>query len=282
MRTIRHRPEPALSRQRRAFFSELAEGIAAEHSAADGRVDLDGIARAYGVTISRNDYGDAFDGLLECREGRFHIFCNLGGPMERGEGRTRFTVAHELAHFFIPEHRAALAGGFAPAHPSFCDAMYPENYVELEADFFASRLLLPEDRFRAALSQYGMSLSALCDIAALFGASVEATVRRAVEVSDRGVAAVFFRNGALWWQGISRAFVAAGLRTVRVVRADAHPGAATWQAHRARTATGVFRSSTSAGHWFAAVEAGGSRDLLLTEDALKNRFYLVSLLTLNE
>lgn len=282
MKTIRHPPEPSLSRHRRAFIAELAESVAEEHSPTGDRVDPEAIARACGITVSCNDYGTSFDGLLQVRAGRFHIYCNLAGGLERSDGRVRFTVAHELGHFFLPEHRAALLQGTAPAHPSFCNDPYPENQVELEADFFASRLLLPEARFRKALSKYGLGLDSLGDIANVFGASLEATVRRVVEMPDIAQAAVLFRDGAAHWGRVSPRLAAVGLRKLRVHRASVHAGSATYQAQKERPGAGIFSSSTSAHHWFSHVEPGGSRDLIMREEALKNRFYTLALLTVPE
>ena len=80
--------------------------------------------------------------------------------MERGPdwklNRLRFTVAHELAHYFLhrdvpqPEHFASL--------PAF--ARWTQNYggrkytLEQEANEFAGRLLVPGARLRAAFDEF--------------------------------------------------------------------------------------------------------------------------------
>lgn len=80
--------------------------------------------------------------------------------MERGPGwklnRLRFTVAHELAHYFLhqdlpqPENFASL--------PAF--ARWTANYggrkytAEQEANEFAGRLLVPESRLRAYFDEF--------------------------------------------------------------------------------------------------------------------------------
>ena len=55
------------------------------------------------------------------------------------------TFVHELGHFLIDEHRNALMLGLSPSHPSFTN-FSSDNEVELEADFFASSLLIPKSR----------------------------------------------------------------------------------------------------------------------------------------
>src|SRR5439155_25692637 len=131
-----------LSNERCSEIAELAEIVSLEHCP-KGRIDPESIARAVGLTISYGTYRDCFDGLLEHLSGRFHIYCNLDRIESPNSGRAHFTIAHELGHYFIDEHRNALAAGVVPSHPSFCEHE-SEFLVEKEADHFASNLLLPE------------------------------------------------------------------------------------------------------------------------------------------
>jgi hypothetical protein len=272
----------SLSRQRQAFLAELAESVAEESSPCGERVDLASIARAHGITLSWNDYGGCFDGLLQCRNGRFHLFCHLEEGRDRGDGRARFTVAHELAHFFIPEHRRALTAEAVSAHPSFSGSLYSDGGVEAEADYFASRLLLPEKRFRKALAEHGDSLRSLVDVAQVFGASVEATVRRAVELPGSLAAMVMFRPDATVWSRVPPGLESIGLKRIKVARPDAHPGAATWQARHAPDGGRVFQTMTSGRHWFRFVEPGSPADQVLQEEAFRSRYCLLTLLTLKD
>jgi len=135
-------PKPVyISKDRKEEIAELAETVADEHCPT-GRVDPVLIAKAKGITLSFGRYEDAFDGLLEHCCGRFHIYCNLDRVERAGSPRARFTLSHELGHFYIDEHRNALKAGRAPSHPSFCD-YESKNPVEQEADHFASCLLMP-------------------------------------------------------------------------------------------------------------------------------------------
>src|SRR5207247_1657430 len=102
-------------------------------------------------------YGDAFDGLLEHRSGRFHVYANLDRVEREDSPRARFTLAHELGHYFIDEHRNALAAGLALSHPSFCD-FESDLPVEKEADHFASNLLMPAKGFRKLAARAPLGL----------------------------------------------------------------------------------------------------------------------------
>ena len=87
--------------------------------------------------------------------------------MERGPDwklqRLRFTVAHELAHYFLHRHLPQ------PAHfaslPDF--ACWTQNYggrkytLEQEANEFAGRLLVPESRLRACFDEFAPQMENL-------------------------------------------------------------------------------------------------------------------------
>ena len=102
-------------------LAELAEAVADEHCPRDV-VYPEVIASASGITVSFGAYGEGFDGILEHRNGRFHIFCNTDRVGPDDSPRARFTLAHELGHYYIDDHRRALASGGVAPHPSQCDS----------------------------------------------------------------------------------------------------------------------------------------------------------------
>src|SRR5262249_25422612 len=117
--------------RREAGIAELAEAIAEGYCPND-RLRPARTAGVERITLRFGSFGDAFDGLLECRNGRFHIYCNRDRVEAADSPRARFTLGHELGHFFIDEHRNALCEGKAPSHPSFCE-YESKNPVEQEA-----------------------------------------------------------------------------------------------------------------------------------------------------
>src|SRR5688572_17919165 len=87
-----------IPRERREFLADLAENVWQTFSG-DVPVFLDTIVEDNGLTMSHGDYGDAFEGLIEHRSGKFHIYINTGRT-PAGSPRSRFTLGHELGHFF--------------------------------------------------------------------------------------------------------------------------------------------------------------------------------------
>ncbi|MDB5274449.1 MAG: hypothetical protein JWO58_2816 [Chitinophagaceae bacterium] len=135
-----------ISIQRKRVLSALASYIADLYNP-QLPILPERIADIIGISYNYGNYEDYFDGMLEHSNGGFHIYLNVDKAPSNSP-RSRFTFAHELGHYFINEHRQALELGLAPSHQSFTN-FQSENIVELEADYFASCLLMPEDRFRA-------------------------------------------------------------------------------------------------------------------------------------
>ena len=106
-------------------------------------VDIFHIAREEGILLAPGHYGEEFDGRIEFhpRKGKFILFYPEPSST-RLQTRIRFSVAHELGHYYIPEHRELLVRG--QAHNSISDFLC-DNMLEREADFFAASLLLPAD-----------------------------------------------------------------------------------------------------------------------------------------
>ena len=162
---------------REAEIAELAEFVADEYCPT-GVVEPEAILKAHGMTLSYGDYGDAFDGMLECENRRFHVYCNTERAALSGSGRARFTLGHELGHYFIDEHRNALLGG-VDSHGSLCE-YESDSLVEQEADTFSCNLLLPRGRFLAEGRKTSAGLSGILSLAGKFETSVAATSIRYV------------------------------------------------------------------------------------------------------
>src|SRR5579883_2839480 len=124
-----------LSKEQKEELADLADAVLAEHEAGAKAIDPAPIAIAKGIRLVYGRYGDAFDGMLRHRAGRFSLFCNLDRVEAKKSRRARFTLAHELGHYFIASHRNALQAGLVPHHKSFCE-YESKLFVEQQADSF--------------------------------------------------------------------------------------------------------------------------------------------------
>jgi hypothetical protein len=106
------------------------------------------------------------------------------------EGFRRFSVAHELGHYFIPGHPDALFPTGAGAHESRAGFTSSDPY-EAEADHFAAALLMPEQPFTTALRLFREDgLAAIEHLSECCQTSLTATAIRYAERASIPVAVV--------------------------------------------------------------------------------------------
>jgi predicted transcriptional regulator len=87
--------------------------------------------------------------------------------------RDRFTIAHELGHFFLHYRLPRVNGqNIGPLRA----ARYGGDQAEIEANWFAASFLMPEQKFSEAYTASGGDLTKL---AAIFGVSTSAADVRA-------------------------------------------------------------------------------------------------------
>lgn len=103
-------------------------------------------------------------------------------------GFQRFSVAHELGHYFLPGHvEHVLEGGKVHESRAGFTSKLPH---EVEADQFAAGLLLPANQFRMLASRYEPGLSAIENLATDCCTSLTATAIRLTQYSTESVAIV--------------------------------------------------------------------------------------------
>jgi hypothetical protein len=263
--------------QRRDAIAELAESIA-DRACPVLPVRPDVILKEKGITTSAGDYGDTFDGLLELKDGRFHVYCNLARVEYEGSARARFTVGHELGHYFIDEHRNALLAG-TPPHESKAD-FSSDNPIEQEADLFASHLLMPTGLFVAAATKADASLNGVVRLAATFATSITSTAIRYAKLGIRPCVVIRWGAEGYAWKWLSpqvhRSKLWKTVEEVERVPTDSPTG----KILAAESApAGILSAGSTAATWFPFVHAGSGRDALLMEYAMSlGRFGALTML----
>lgn len=102
-------------------------------------------------------------------------------------GFQRFSVGHELGHYFLDGHvDQVLKDGFHASHAGFVTA----DQHELEADSFAAGLLMPDTLFKKEIAQRRPGLAAVEYAAGKCETSLTATAIRYSELSKHAVAAI--------------------------------------------------------------------------------------------
>ena len=177
-----------MARQRDQFFKvhQEAEQLLRELGIDALAIDPFAIARRLDIVLKPlpASAGGA-SGMLLHVGGVFGI----GYPTHIGnEGFRRFSVAHEIGHYRLPEHIDAVLDARGQ-HFSRAGFRSTDRY-EQEADQFASALLMPAKLFAAAIRRASDGLQAIEALQARCETSLEATAIRYAQTSRDPVAVI--------------------------------------------------------------------------------------------
>jgi len=190
--------------KRRRFVNELTDFIASDFMEGS-QMSLTRIARFEDVNFYFDHYENAFDGMLLYDNKDFHIHINLDSGNTETSKRGRFTFAHELGHYFLDEHRLGLKYGKLDPHASFHN-LNQKTLIEIEADYFASCLLMPQQKFRKYPTERKFSLNTILTLSNSFQTSVPSTLIRFAEIGTHEICAVVSKNGIASWYAKSEDF----------------------------------------------------------------------------
>lgn len=127
-------------------ITEYARRVAQAHGEYEqgNRIDLKRLVNVLGGRVETSMGIVAPEALTVYEPGNFTIHL----PPLTSDRRDRFTIAHELGHYFLhylhPQERGQMAFGRGS-----------RNRAETQANVFASSLLMPADAFRKAIGRYG-------------------------------------------------------------------------------------------------------------------------------
>src|SRR5688572_20623786 len=153
-------------------------------------------------TGGRN-FGDRFDGKLryssekKCFVLMYNTKYDATYPPGKHHPRTRFSIAHELGHYFLEHHHAYLSHG-GKTHASIGE--FRSNVsIEREADAFAASLLLPSHLLSPIVNAQALSLTRIQQLADTFETSLTSTAIRSVQLSHFPCALAAIRQGSIVW-----------------------------------------------------------------------------------
>jgi hypothetical protein len=119
-------------------------------------------------------------------------------------GFQRFSVGHELGHYFLDGHVDHILGadGVHESRAGFASG----NQYEREADLFAVGLLMPRALFTRALRSAGDGIAAIDSMARNCGTSLVATAIRVAELTEDAIAVVVTNQDEIEFAAMSKSF----------------------------------------------------------------------------
>jgi hypothetical protein len=169
------------------------------------------IAEGRGIRVLAKPPGatDGFSGVLVRKGNAFGI---LYATHIESEGFRRFSVAHELGHYFLPDHPEHV---LRLGHHGSRSGFELDDPYEQEADFFAAALLMPSHLFCKAALRFEDGVAAVIGLAAVCRTSLPATAIAYAKHSPSAVAVILSTGGVVDCCFLSEAMKSARVRWIR-------------------------------------------------------------------
>lgn len=182
---------------------QSARDLLAEEGITAVPVDPEALAARTGFPVHETDQGfqaGVFGAIVKLGSADVQLMLSLACPTL---GHRRFTIAHELGHLHIPGHVEVLLAP-QPAHFSRgSNFRSKKDWWEVEADLFASELLMPERLVCGVVRQQPRGLDAILKLAELCQTSLSSAAIRYTQLTDDHVLVVLSKDGIVEWSSAS-------------------------------------------------------------------------------
>jgi IrrE N-terminal-like domain len=172
---------------------QTAEAFLRDEGISSLPVDPFAIAQSRDVVVeAKPDTAEGVSGMLLRHGDTFGILYAMHIP---SEGFQRFSVSHELGHFFLNGHidHVLAKNGTHESRAGFVTT----DPFELEADHFAAGLLMPGKAFKREMDRHEAGLSAVLAVAGICRTSRTATAIRYAETTEDAVAVIVSTGGVI-------------------------------------------------------------------------------------
>lgn len=116
--------------------------------------------------------------------------------------KRNFVVAHEIGHLILHNN---LSSFFSDTDKTL-NEWYANGKHEIEANNFASELLMPTNLFKLKTGGQKISLELISELSNFFGTSLTATLLKYTELGDFSTSIIYAENGLIKWKKESTDF----------------------------------------------------------------------------
>ena len=181
----------------RTLILNYAENILKEFDLCALPVDLSSLLSMKNIMLFPKDsFADGVSGMLIRVDSDYSIAYST---CYRNPGFERFSIAHEIGHYFLEGHPYYDINGLHKSNAGFIS----QDQYEKEADIFASGLLMPEDLFKDHMGDFPEGLEGIIGMAELCQTSLTATAIRYTGLTSKKVIAVLSTDGIINFCAVS-------------------------------------------------------------------------------
>jgi len=250
-------------------IAELAEDLG-NRFLFRGKVNLEKIAKGKRIHFIESNYGNHFLGQLVHYSKRFYILLNTDQLSKSESGRVRFTIAHELGHYFIDGHRTKLAKGISLSFKGELSEQECKK-IEIAANHFAANLLMPKTHFIKFAKKLEPGLAGIFILKTKYDTSIESTTKQYVNLDLSASVMIKWRaDHTFHYAWCSKSFV-------EITGLKKYPLPIRFDTEYIRNQVEIINSSgndyiesaTPLSRWISITMQGTSKDILGLEQTVK-------------
>lgn len=241
---------------------QRAEALLVEEGLAELPVDPFALAARHEIVVEpKPDVASGVSGMLLRHGDSFGVLYSTDIP---SEGFQRFSIAHELGHYFLEGHMDHILpkDGMHASHAGFVSA----DPFEQEADNFAVGFLMPAGPFKRLMRRHSLGLAGIEAAAESCRTSLTATAIRYAELSDDAVAIIVSTGRTIDYCILSEAMKS--LPDLTWLRKGLPVPTQTETARMNATPERVLRSDRATNDMDVLDWLGGKRSVMVTEDVV--------------
>jgi Zn-dependent peptidase ImmA (M78 family) len=163
-----------------------------------GDLTLTEIAYASNADVKEADLGGS-QGRILMNNGNSIITIDSKVKLE---SKRNFILAHEIGHLILHKNITPL---FSDTNKTLND-WYAKGKQEIEANQFASELLMPSNLFKIKVAGKTLNLDLIRETADFFKTSQTATLLKYKDLGDFSVSIIYLENGIVKWKSESTGF----------------------------------------------------------------------------
>lgn len=118
------------------------------------------------------------------------------------ESQRNFILAHEIGHLILHRNITPL---FSDTNKTLID-WYTKGKHEIEANQFASELLMPSHLFKSRIASRSLNLDLIRETASFFKTSQTATLMKYKDLGDFSISIIYIKDGIIQWKTESKDF----------------------------------------------------------------------------
>src|SRR4051794_8872919 len=254
---------------------QKAEALLKQEGITSLPVDPFAIAASRGIVVQpKPDTADGVSGMLLRHGDTFGILYATYVP---SEGFHRYSISHELGHFFLDGHIDHIVpkDGVHSSRAGFVSA----DPYELEADNFAAGLLMPAGLCKRLIARRDPGLAAIESLAGDCRTSLTATAIRFAELTDDAVAVIISTGSTIDYCLLSEAMKS--LPQLSWLKKGSAVPTGTATARLSAVAERVLRGDRDSTTIDVMDWLGGTRSAIITEEVVGLGSYAKTLTVLS-